>query len=382
VKANTWPTIGAIEYHNGQSWETIPVGPTKPDRELTYNSSAFPIYTQSSVVTNSGPNGSYVTVAVPAGFRDLTFRFGGSNGTLWIAACEATSMTWTVTKSSTTSGSSQYTETPPSYIQWEGGSEGGAPVVDNGNLPDLDNDGIPDVEDDDDDGDGRPDEDDAFPRNPNEKDDTDGDGQGNNADEDDDGDGRPDVDDDHPTDPTRQDQDTDADGTRDKDDKFPTNPREWADSDNDGVGDNIDPDDNSPPEEGGQGDGEGNPGTGDGGGGPGPTPKPGDTGTDTGDTGTGDTSGTIKPSQAVKDMPAQGAGIAPALGDKLGQFKPLGVSSIGKVSVISSQIDTVYFGVHEIKMDFNQTPWPGIRMVLLACVIYLVGRSAVETLKV
>jgi hypothetical protein len=43
------------------------------------------------------------------------------------------------------------------------------------------------------DGDGVPDEDDAFPNDPTEWDDTDSDGTGNNADTDDDGDGMPDT---------------------------------------------------------------------------------------------------------------------------------------------------------------------------------------------
>jgi len=48
------------------------------------------------------------------------------------------------------------------------------------------------------DGDGIPDDEDAFPSDPNETVDTDGDGIGNNADLDDDGDGVPDVNDDYP----------------------------------------------------------------------------------------------------------------------------------------------------------------------------------------
>jgi hypothetical protein len=68
------------------------------------------------------------------------------------------------------------------------------------------------------DGDGVPDSDDAFPVDPYESLDTDGDGVGNNADSDDDG-----------------------DGYVDDDDSFPLDPSEWLDSDGDGVGDNADP---------------------------------------------------------------------------------------------------------------------------------------------
>ena len=68
------------------------------------------------------------------------------------------------------------------------------------------------------DGDGVPDSQDAFPVNPNESIDTDGDGVGNNADLDDDG-----------------------DGYSDAEDRFPLDPGEWFDSDGDGLGDNSDP---------------------------------------------------------------------------------------------------------------------------------------------
>jgi hypothetical protein len=56
-------------------------------------------------------------------------------------------------------------------------------------LPDLDEDGLADVVDEDDDGDGVVDSDDAFPRDSSETVDTDGDGVGNNQDPDDDNDG-------------------------------------------------------------------------------------------------------------------------------------------------------------------------------------------------
>ncbi|MDQ8183485.1 thrombospondin type 3 repeat-containing protein [Pelagicoccus sp. SDUM812005] len=68
---------------------------------------------------------------------------------------------------------------------------------------DTDSDGIPDEVDEDDDGDGVNDEEDAFPMNPDESVDTDGDGIGNNADADDDNDGVADSEDAFPLDPTK-----------------------------------------------------------------------------------------------------------------------------------------------------------------------------------
>ncbi|XOV89514.1 MAG: thrombospondin type 3 repeat-containing protein [Pseudomonadota bacterium] len=68
---------------------------------------------------------------------------------------------------------------------------------------DTDGDGIGDVADTDDDNDLVPDVDDAFPLDGTESVDTDSDGIGNNADDDDDGDGVLDVDDAFPLDPTR-----------------------------------------------------------------------------------------------------------------------------------------------------------------------------------
>ncbi len=71
--------------------------------------------------------------------------------------------------------------------------------------------------DEDSDGDGVADSEDAFPVDPEESVDTDGDGVGNNADPDDDG-----------------------DGYEDADDAFPLDPNEWLDTDGDGLGDNAD----------------------------------------------------------------------------------------------------------------------------------------------
>jgi len=83
------------------------------------------------------------------------------------------------------------------------------------------------------DGDGVPDDDDAFPDDPTESADSDGDGVGDNSDV-------------FPDDETEW-ADTDGDGVGNNGDAFPTNPTEWADSDGDGVGDNSDdfPDDAS-----------------------------------------------------------------------------------------------------------------------------------------
>ncbi|WP_420208579.1 DUF1566 domain-containing protein [Candidatus Electronema sp. JC] len=72
------------------------------------------------------------------------------------------------------------------------------------------------------DGDGRPDDEDAFPNDPGEWLDNDQDGIGNNADLDD-----------------------DNDGVADSKDAFPLDPSEWQDTDGDGKGDNADIDDDN-----------------------------------------------------------------------------------------------------------------------------------------
>ena len=106
-------------------------------------------------------------------------------------------------------------------------------------------------ENEDSDGDGIPDSDDAFPLDPNESLDTDGDGVGDNADSDDDGDGVSDYGDAFPTNPgesldsdgdgvgNNADLDDDGDGYDDTDDLFPLDASEWSDTDGDGVGDNA-----------------------------------------------------------------------------------------------------------------------------------------------
>ncbi len=81
------------------------------------------------------------------------------------------------------------------------------------------------------DGDGVPDDDDAFPSDPTEWDDTDGDGVGDNGDA-------------FPTDPTET-TDTDGDGVGDNGDAFPADPTETTDNDGDGAGNNSDTDDDN-----------------------------------------------------------------------------------------------------------------------------------------
>lgn len=146
-------------------------------------------------------------------------------------------------------------------------------------VQDTDHDGIPNETDNDDDGDGVPDSEDAFPLNSREQYDTDGDGIGNNADKDDDGDEVPDEFDEMPLDPNETtdtdkdgigniadndddgdgltdaeeeniktdplNPDTDGDTYNDKEDAFPLNPDEWLDTDADKLGNNKDTDDDN-----------------------------------------------------------------------------------------------------------------------------------------
>jgi VCBS repeat-containing protein len=104
------------------------------------------------------------------------------------------------------------------------------------------------------DGDGVPDDSDAFPTDPNETVDTDDDGIGDNSDPDIDGDGVPNEDDAFPLDKNEwndtdgdgigdnSDPDIDGDGYLNADDASPYDPLEWNDTDGDGIGDNSDPD--------------------------------------------------------------------------------------------------------------------------------------------
>ena len=108
--------------------------------------------------------------------------------------------------------------------------------------------------DDDADGDGYPDTEDAFPLDAEEYIDRDNDGIGDFADPDDDNDGYLDGDDLFPLDPNdwadidddgigdNADLDADGDGVEAPDDAFPLDPSESADIDGDGKGDNADHD--------------------------------------------------------------------------------------------------------------------------------------------
>lgn len=141
---------------------------------------------------------------------------------------------------------------------------------------DTDHDGIPNTTDPDDDGDGAPDESDAFPLNSKETLDTDGDGIGDTSDTDDDNDGILDEEDAFPLDanhsndldgdgiPDEIDEDLDGDGINNEDelkqnldpnhsdsdgdgvddgeDAFPLDPNESSDLDGDGLGDHQDDD--------------------------------------------------------------------------------------------------------------------------------------------
>jgi len=114
--------------------------------------------------------------------------------------------------------------------------------------PDIDGDGIANHLDPDDDQDGVPDMEDAFPLDPEEWKDVDGDWIGDNLDADVDGDG---IGDDRNGNgiPDFEELDFDGDGAdRSKSvpwDAFPLDPTEWRDTDGDGVGDNADPDDDN-----------------------------------------------------------------------------------------------------------------------------------------
>ena len=109
----------------------------------------------------------------------------------------------------------------------------------------------------DDDNDGAPNDQDAFPNDSTETVDTDGDGIGDNADMDDDNDGVPDAQDAFPLDAGESldtdgdgigdnaDMDDDNDGVPDAQDAFPLDAGESLDTDGDGIGNNADTDDDN-----------------------------------------------------------------------------------------------------------------------------------------
>ena len=115
-------------------------------------------------------------------------------------------------------------------------------------APDIDKDGSPNHLDPDDDEDGVPDREDAFPLEPEEWEDKDMDWIGDNLDADDDGDGIGDDDNKNGI-ADCQELDLDGDGVnRAKSipwDVFPLDPKEWRDTDGDGIGDNSDLDDDN-----------------------------------------------------------------------------------------------------------------------------------------
>jgi hypothetical protein len=114
--------------------------------------------------------------------------------------------------------------------------------------PDIDRDGQPNHLDADDDNDGVPDSQDAFPLDPHEWKDEDGDWIGDNLDADDNGDGKADDENQNGI-PDHEELDIDGDGVQRSGavpwDAFPLDPKEWRDTDGDGVGDNRDTDDDN-----------------------------------------------------------------------------------------------------------------------------------------
>ncbi len=113
-------------------------------------------------------------------------------------------------------------------------------------APDVDGDGKANDVDEDDDEDGHPDAEDAFPLEPEEWADADGDLIGDVLDADDDGEGKGEDGNGNGT-PDHDEMDLDGDGVpRARSvpwDAFPWDPREWRDTDGDAIGDEADPDD-------------------------------------------------------------------------------------------------------------------------------------------
>jgi hypothetical protein len=114
-----------------------------------------------------------------------------------------------------------------------------------GPPPDADRDGIANDQDDDDDNDGVPDAKDAFPLEREEWADVDQDRIGDNLDADIDGDGKADDRNANGV-PDTEETDWDGDGVPNADavpwDAFPRDAKEWRDTDGDGLGDNADSD--------------------------------------------------------------------------------------------------------------------------------------------
>jgi len=125
--------------------------------------------------------------------------------------------------------------------------------VGNSRDTDDDNDGLLDAEEQslgtdplsaDTDGDGVMDNNDVFPLDSTESSDNDGDGVGDNTDSDDDNDSLPDSSESLlGTDPFNP--DSDGDQVQDAEDNFPLDETEWQDTDDDGLGDNSDLDDDN-----------------------------------------------------------------------------------------------------------------------------------------
>ncbi|MFA4874003.1 MAG: thrombospondin type 3 repeat-containing protein [bacterium] len=163
---------------------------------------------------------------------------------------------------------------PPSFdIDNDGkmDSVDNCPQQSNPDQKDTDGDGKGDLCDDDDDGDGVADKQDAFPLDPTEWQDSDHDGTGDNADSDDDDDCYADTVEnalgsdpknplsqpadfnhncnpdayDPPPPPPPVDPDDDGDGVVNSKDAFPNDPTEWSDNDKDEIGDNADTDDDN-----------------------------------------------------------------------------------------------------------------------------------------
>jgi hypothetical protein len=233
-------------------------------------------------LTTGNSIGSDQPISVLAGSTDSVFvEWAPGAGTYTVSA---TVIPWSTINDDPANNQTQFTLT----VDYDYDNDG----VGNAQDPDDDNDDVPDTEDtfpldetesvdtdedgqgnnadEDDDNDGVKDTEDALPEDPTETVDTDNDGQGNNADEDDDNDGLTDTQELEGvlvneatksnnnlsansleaapatqvrviTDP--QNPDTDSDGVIDGNDAFPTDETEWVDTDNDGLGNNTDLDD-------------------------------------------------------------------------------------------------------------------------------------------